>query len=1112
MKSISEVKVSISLDDQPLSKAFSQLERKTDFKFTYNPNTIPLDQRVSLDLENATVYQVLENLIRQTNLSFVQINKNIHVKLPSGSAKAISIQEPEFIDIQGKVTDATGQPLPGVTVIVEGTTTGTVTDIDGNYSLSASEGDVLVFSFVGFESRRVTVGNQTTIDIQLAEDAQALEEVVVVGYGTVKKSDLTGSVSSVSGEELQRQPITTLDQGLQGLAAGVQVQQTSGAPGGAVTLKIRGTNSISAGNEPLYVIDGLPIVANNAATPGSPNIVGFGGNSQPGQPPSPLSGISPNDIESIEILKDASATALYGARASNGVVLITTKRGKSGQAVITFDSYVGVQEISNEVEFMSAEQHRTYLTDAINSGASTLPIEDIPSSNTDWFDLVQAKNPIIQNYNLGVQGGTDKLRYSVSGNYFNQEGILKNTGIDRSVLRVNLDFEPLERLKVGVSTNTSYTQNQIQLQNGTGNYQTTNSPFTWAQWTSPLQPLRSENGEFSQDYFDGNPMSNPASLVADNVVNEIRTFRSFGTVNAEYRILKNLRYKLNVGVDLSSAKRNSFFPNTHPFGRFVNGLGAVSNSLLTNWLIENLVYYDLELEDHKLNLIGGITSQRERVESSVLQGQDFAIDNLSYNSIQQAAIRDGVSGVNNWTLQSFFAQANYSLKNKYLFTANFRADGSSKFGRNNRWGFFPSGAFAWQIHEEKFFTGLKNIFSDMKFRASYGVVGNQEIPANLAFAAIRPSNRRSNLTNDPGSEGVNGLQLASLANPDLRWESTSQVNFGLDFGFFENRVNVSTNYYQKTTKDLLLATPLPATAGFAFAVQNVGEVINNGFEFTLNSVNIDSRLKWTSTLNLSSNRNEVVSLASGIERTFINIPNLQNIDPAFVLEVGQPLGAYYGYQFEGIYQQDDPNIPDGFSPGDPIYTDISGPDGIPDGIITSDDRTVIGDPNPDLIFGFNNTLEFGGFDLSVFFNGEFGKEMVNWNRTFWETGLVNFQRTPNALDAWSSTNPSNTIPRVGFSNSISSQGTEALSSRLVENGSFVRLRNVSLGYTFPLRSSSSINSLRLYLTGQNLLTITNYSGFDPEANFSAGSSVIQGFDFGSYPIARTFLVGIQARF
>jgi len=1114
-ESVYEVKVNLGKKTMSLYRLIQSLESQTSFNFTYNDGKIDLETPVKIKNKEQNLGLVLEGLSKEHGLRFQRVNGNIHIlrkEILSIEEPIITEELPAQVKISGRVTSANGgEGLPGVSILIKETNTGTTTDMDGYYSLTASQRDILQFSFIGYETQEIALGNQSILDVVLNEDLEQLEEVVVVGYGTVKKSDLTGSVSSIDSEDLDRQPITTIDQGLQGLAAGVQVQQTSGAPGGAVTLRIRGTNSISAGNDPLYVIDGLPILANNAAAPASPSIVGFGGNSQPGQPTSPLASISPNDIESIEVLKDASATALYGARASNGVVLITTKRGKSGKGVITFNAYYGTQEIANRVDFMSADQHRSYLEDAINSGASTLSLSDLPNNNTDWFDIVEAESPIIQSYTLGAQGGNDKLRYSVSANYFDQQGILKNTGIDRSAIRVNLDFEPFERLKIGVSTNTSYTQNQIQIQNGTGNYQLTNSPFTWAQWTSPLQPALDPDGNFTLDYFDGNPTSNPLSLVADNVVNEIRTFRTFGTVYAEYKILRNLKYKINFGGDLSSGKRNSFFPSTHPFGRFVNGLGGVSNSLLTNWLVENLLTYNLETGSHDLNLIGGITSQQERVESSVVQGEDFAVDNLSYNSIQQAAVRDGVSGVNNWTLQSFFAQANYIFKDKYLLTANFRADGSSKFGANNRWGFFPSVAFGWQIYEESFFTPLKKVFSDMKVRASYGVVGNQEIPANLAFASFTASNRNPNLTNDPSSLGLNGLQLASLANPDLKWESTAQLNIGLDMAFFENRLNLTANYYQKTTRDLLLATPLPATAGFSSAIQNVGEVQNTGFELSLSSINIDSELRWSTTLNMSSNRNEVIALADNIERTFISVPGLQNIDPIFVLEEGQPLGAYYGYQFEGIYQQNDANIPDGFAPGDPKYADISGSEGTPDGIINSDDRTVIGDPNPDLVLGITNTFEYKGFDLSIFFNGEVGKDVVNWNKTFWETGLVNFQRTPNAANAWSTSNPTNDIPRVGFTTSISSQGSESMSSRLIEDGTFIRLRNLTLGYTFP-KPTKAFSSLRLYVTGQNLLTITDYSGFDPEANYSAGSATIQGFDFGSYPLSRTYLFGVQVKF
>ncbi|MEO1011848.1 MAG: TonB-dependent receptor [Bacteroidota bacterium] len=1100
-----------------VKQAFRLINRQTGYTFIYRPDLIKDAPKQNLEKGSIKTSDLLDRFLTPINFTYdftkqetIIVRRNTETSRDSSSE--LPLKEKVQLQVSGTVKDKFGTPLPGANVVEKGTDNGTQTDFDGNFSLDLENSDaILEISYIGFTTQEIPVQNRNRIDVILAESQTSLDEVVIIGYGTQRKSDLTGSVSSIKSEDLDKQPIATIDQGLQGLAAGVQLQQTSGAPGGAISLKIRGSNSISASNQPLYVIDGLPILPNQAGSPANPSIAGFGGNSV--QVSNPLNTISPSEIESIEILKDASAVALYGSRASNGVVLITTKRGETGESNITLESFYGVQSIANNVEFMDASQHLDYLRAAEAQGAVfAQPLPDSPLNNTDWIEQLVEDSAPTQNYSVSLNGGSEKIKYSSTLNYFRQDGIIRNTGFQRGSVRVNLDLQAKSWLKFGLSLNSSISDNDVQIAGGGGNYRVWNSPYTWGQWLSPLMPIFNEDGNFNQFYeISGDQVMNPLGATASNVVNNVTTNRTFGTLFSELTLAKGLRYRLNLGGDVSSSKRNIFYPTNHPFGaEVINNKGFVSTANLTNWLIENLVYYDLEKDNHRLNLLGGVTVQNENVEQLALGTEDFANDALGFNALQLGQVFDlnstGTSA-SEWALLSFLARANYVLKDRYLFTASFRADGSSKFGENNRFGYFPSFALGWRVSEEPFFNS-EGFINNLKVRGSWGISGNQEIPVGLQFVTFTDSPPVP-LVDDEDSQGIIGVRQNGLGNPDLKWETTTQTNIGLDFGLFNNRITGAFDYYKKITDDLLLLADLPASSFSAF--QNIGKVTNEGIELSLTGDIIGGDdFSWSATLNYSQNDNVVNSLGTGEERVFLNLrPLIGSVENAYVLEEGSALGSVYGYVFDGIFQEDT-TLPgpsgDGtddqiWEAGEIRYRDLNG-----DGIINEDDQRVIADPNPDFVFGFTQNFSYKNFDLSIFFNGEIGRDVLNYNRTFWETGRVAYNRTPNAIDFWTPENPSNFLPKVNFSG----QGNELISTRLIEDGSFVRLRNITLGYTLPISNLGL--STRFYVSGQNILTITDYSGIDPEANYTAGSTTIQGLDFGAYPLAKVYTLGVQVNF
>lgn len=998
--------------------------------------------------------------------------------------------------VSGKVKSLDGEELPGVNVLVKGTSTGTVTDINGNYRLSVPDEEAtLVFSYVGFVTEEVIVENQSTVDVTLVPTIESLSELVVIGYGTVKKSDMTGAVSSVKSEELKAVPVTSFDQALQGRAAGVQVIQSTGAPGGETNIRIRGTSSVNASSEPLYVIDGMLINSDGGE-------MSIGGR---GPRIGALSTINPNDIESIEVLKDASATAIYGSRGANGVILITTKRGKSGEGAITFETYYGLQEAANKLDLLNATQFAQLRNEAnINAGRNPVYVNPTTlGEGTDWQDELLRVAPIA-NYQLSFSGGNEKTRYALSGGYFTQDGIVIGSDFDRYSFRINLDTDISEKLTVG----TSFSYNRMS-SNGvlTGPGQIVPGVITGAMQFNPIATVydpRQDLG-YTYEHFLKTGIANPVAEAKEYEAST-NTSRVLGNIYAQYEIVEGLDFRTSVGIDGLNSKSNTFGPRG--LKRTENSLGEASISTLQamTWLNTNTLTYDKAIGDRSnLNAMVGFEIQKFRNESLSTLVFDFPDPRTGWNNIGAGQNPQAPgNGESEWSLLSYLGRINYSLFDKYLFTISGRVDGSSKFAEGNKFGFFPSGAFAWRVSDESFMEDLNFIYN-LKLRASYGLTGNQSIGPYGSLALITPFGEGVFNNGSGPAEVIYGREPLSYPNEDLRWESTKQANIGLDASFLEGRLSLTTEVYHKKTSDLLLITPIPLTTGFQNTLLNVGNVENKGLDIEFSSINTKGAVAWNTSLNFSLNRNKITNLASDED---INLGFGGNI-----LREGEAIGTFYGYVFDGIYQSEEETesspVIAGQNPsaGDRRYKDISGPAGTPDGIINDQDRTIIGSAQADFTWGLNNEINYKNFSLNIFFQGSQGNDMVNMNLL----NLENVNGQQNVLEEawlnrWTPENPSNEYARA-----LATSSDNVFSSRFVEDASYLRLKSLMLSYNLPLSllERIKVKNLRIYASATNLWTLTNYKGYDPEGNAYGGTTNIVGVDDGNYPQTKTYLLGIN---
>jgi len=978
--------------------------------------------------------------------------------------------------VSGRVIDDRGEALPGVSIALKGSTRGTTTDNTGRFQLVVPGPEaVLVFSYIGYVRQEITVGNRQTVNVTLASDEQSLNEVVVVGYGTQRKSDVTGSLSSVTAKEIKAVPVTGVGQALQGRAAGVFVTQASNAPGGGVSIRVRGGNSINAGNEPLYVIDGFPVYNENG-----PNL-------------------NPNDIESMEILKDASATAIYGSRGANGVVLITTRRGKAGQDRIDFESYYGLQTVRKQIPMLNATEYAQLVNEASVNASRPRVFTDEQIAGfgvgTNWQNEIFREAPM-QNYQLTASGGNEKSRYAVSGNYFSQDGIIINSRFDRGSLRFNFDHKLNEKFSIGTSLNIVRSRTFAVPTDADGGNSA--SVVYGALNFSPTQPVRNPDGTLVVFNTPGRIQIGSPVAQALGTSNQTVCTRMLGNVFLDYRIIPGLTFRTSFGTDLNYSKNNFYISRLTASGAQLSGQGAIQNNQSSNWLNENTLTYNKTINTvHNLTLLAGYTMQGNRFESVRAIAQGFANDNLTFNNLGSASTPlIPTSSASLWQLNSYIGRANYDYAGKYLLTATVRADGSSRFGAGKKWAVFPSGSVAWRISEEAFLKG-NPVINDLKLRLSYGLSGNQEIGQYQSLATLGTQNANFNNT------VAIGIGPTRVANPDLRWETTAQTNIGFDLGLWSNRLSITADVYDKTTRDLLLSVPLPFVSGYASALQNLGSVRNRGIEFGINSTNLTGAFKWTTSFNIAANRNKVLNLGTQKEFPAGEASGHLQLPNSGLVRVGEQIGLFFGLRSAGIFQTQaevDASAQKTAKPGDIRYVDQDG-----NGVINQSDRAILGYAQPKVFGGLTNTFSYKGIELSVFMQGTYGNSIFNINRFELEslTGVSNQSRA--VLDRWTPTNPSTTMPRA---NAVGN--SYVISDRQIEDGSYLRVKNVNLSYTLPqaISRKARLQNIKVYVSAQNLLTFTKYSGFDPEVNRFGQNTLSQGIDYGSYPGSRIFLGGL----
>lgn len=1016
------------------------------------------------------------------------------VALTAGISHGIRAGGFQGITVSGKVIDTSGDPLPGVNVIEKGTNNGTTTDADGRYTLNVSPGAVLVATFIGYLPEEIAVDNRTLIDISMTPDIMQLNEVVVIGYGAVEKKDLTGSVGSVKKEDLAGAPINTFDQILQGRVAGVVFNQASGAPGGLTSIRIRGSNSINAGNEPLYVIDGVPIINDDE---------GASAGVARGSVLNALAALNPDDIESMEILKDASATAIYGARGANGVILVTTKRGKAGKNQLTLDTYYGVQEVIKKLDVLNAKEYAFLINEAryANGQAPLYPDPESLGEGTDWQDEIFRTAPVM-NVNLSASGGNEKSTYAISGSYFKQEGVIIKSDFERYSMRANLDNQISDKIRLGSNLSVSHLINNGVLTEDGG---LLTGVVSAALSFNPILPVKDANGNYTYADDRNTSLGNPVAeiMLSDN---QRKSTRLLGNIYGEYEIIKGLTARVSLGADAFYNKENLFVPPGLFKTKASNGEASVATIHGLTWLNENTLTYKRTFDRHTFDGVIGFTSQLSQAELVRASALSFPNISLRYHALQ---VGEDPQTPGTYTtragLVSYLGRVNYNFDDRFLLTLTGRVDGSSKFGPGNKYGVFPSGAFAWRLSKESFLQNVRPV-DDLKLRVSYGLTGNQEIPSNRTVALMTVT---ETLFDDATPR--KGFAPSNLPNHNLKWETTAQLDVGIDATLF-NRLNITADYYHKKTSDLLVAIPVAAISGFTSAFANIGELENKGFEFSVSANNKFGDLRWDPAFNISFNKTKVLDL-KGNDRILNDFGTLIGISGWQIVLEGEELGAFYGYVFDGIVQEGEnldnvPKIPSNpnMAPGDRKYKDLNN-----DGFITEADKTIIGYAQPDFVFGFNNNFSYKGFDLNIFIQGSVGNDIANFNRAYLNSlnGNSNNLREV-AANRWTPQNPSNEYPRAAMVRT----DVSGFTSTYVEDGTYVRLKNVSLGYRFskPFISKAGLNSLRLYVSAKNLLTLTNYTGYDPELNRFANDNLSQGADYGGYPTAKLYTVGLNIGF
>ncbi len=1057
--------VSLDFKNAKVEKVLASIKSQTGYGLVFSDQIVDVNRTVSIQVKNMELPKALTKLFKGTNVFFEIKEKKIYL-LESQEKQVLPSQYQKVTKIQGTVKDNSGLSVIGATVMVKGTTVGTVTDIDGNFSIDASEGSTLEFSYIGYKSQQQKVIPGKMLSITLCEDSEVLDEVVVVGYGVQKKSDLTGAVGSIKAKEIEKMPVASVDHALQGKVSGVQITTTNGAPGATTTIRIRGGNSIHAGNEPLYVIDG---------------IIGGGD----------LSTINPSDIASIEVLKDASSTAIYGSRGANGVVLITTKRGEGEQSrTITYNGYYGLQQPVKMIDMLNGPEAANFHNKYIEyNGMSNKPFEDISKvANINIQDYVFRKTAPIMNHNINVSNATKNSNYFLSLNYFNQEGTMYNTSFERYQVRFNIDQSIGKRFKIGATLTTSMTNK---------NNPTLNDMLSLL----PTAPLYKEDGSyFSINQVTGKTYDNPMAK-RDGVLNKTRVFRGLGNVYGQLTLFDNLILKSSWGWDISYSKHNQYWSVKLPSRVYdqKGGGASVSTMFPITYQNENTLNYLLDLGEHSFNFLGGFTWQKYNYEFLNSSADGFKNDASLYHALENGdpLTRNTQTGESEWGLISYLFRLNYSYKNRYMLTTSGRYDGSSRLSEGNKWALFPSVALAWRASEEEFIKNL-DIFSNLKLRLSYGSSGSQSISP---YSVVDRLNSSSTVI---GNQEVITFSPGLSANKELSWEKTNQVDFGIESGFLNNRINLEFDYYYKKTNDLLLSQEIPFQTGFTSMLKNIGSVENKGFDITLRTLNYNTKnFSWSTNISISSNRNKILDLGG---KDFI-----ENGFGSRLIK-GEPIGTFYGIKYLGIWHEDE--IPEGskYVPGDPKLEDLN-----KDNVIDINDGQILGNSEPKFFGGIGNDFTYKRFTFSLFFDYSFGNKLYDMQGRYLESGF-NGNVYGHNRDAWTVDNPNGKYPTPGsiylyMYESYAGGGANGQGgcNYYMHDASYLRLKNINIQYDVPLKNNL-IKSLQIYSSISNLFVLTPYMGYSPDVSSEGTSSTRRGFDNNAYPQSRTFLLGLKAVF
>ncbi len=1066
-----KTKLSLEVNNKSIKEILFQIENQSDFRFIFETDQVDLSRKVSIQAKDQTAETILNKLFAQEGIQYVITENNLILINPfqmrNNRLAEVLIALQTGKRITGTVIDERGEAVIGANVVEKGTTNGVITDIDGKFNLSVKENATLDITYIGYVAQSIPILNQTNFSIILREDTQSLDEIVVIGYGVVKKSDLTGSVTRVGTEELARLPVSSIDKALQGRAAGVQISSVGGAPGAGTSIRIRGGNSISADNEPLYVIDGF-----------------IGGGD--------LNSLNPADIESIEILKDATATAIYGSRGANGVIMITTKKGKEGVSKIAVNFYQGFQSLPRKLPFMEGPDRAAYANAHAEYTNTEIPFPDLSKvTHTDWQDLLTRIAPMT-NVDMSLSGGSNDFQHYISANYFNQDGVYRGSSFTRYQARINLDKKLFDWLKVGILTNAS-------------SLHTDNAKFSYLNYikeASTVSPVYNEDGSYNYiNPISGQVFENPMANV-DLLKNDTYKKRFLGNFYVEISPLKNMIIRSTIGGDFLSTKQENYSPGTLPIRQEqgVGGYARIDNGDYFSLLNENTANYLFDFKDiHHFNVMGGITVQKERSTSSWTSVEGFTNDLMEFHNLaagDPSTAKYG-SGYSASQMISFLGRINYSLSNRYLLTITGRYDGSSRLAKNHKWAFFPSAAIAWRLSEEQFIRNLE-LFHNLKFRASYGMIGNQAIGVYESLASL------SVVSPTFGGNKDVGYILSNMSNPNLKWETTKQLDLGLDIAFFKGRLSLEFDYYYKRTKDLLMDVEIPWTSGYKTQLQNIGEVQNQGIELLVNANLIHNKAwNWDINFNVSRNRNKVLDIG---DSKYIDLTN------GVRLYKGQPAGVFVGAIYEGTWKSQaeidaNPNYMPGARPGTARFKDVNG-NGKYDGV---EDYAILGNAEPAFFGGFGTNVSYKNIDLELFFQGTYGNEIRNAHSA--EIFFGGFGANLYKLEGeqpWTEENNMSNVPASGSLGYHTNVNTMAYSPS-IQDGSYLKLKTLKFNYSLPVEKISGINKLNIYLLCSNLFTWTNYNwGYDPDVTGS--DSVIRGVDGMAYPQNRSFQIGFDINF